>query len=102
MSANTTPRDGEEDRMKDGFAEMYFHGAVTLGERGQVVIPAEVRQRLNLHAGDRLLVFMDPAGSPLILSRICDIDRAVARLIAPEEPPMAGQGVTTRTRIDKE
>jgi AbrB family looped-hinge helix DNA binding protein len=30
---------------------------VTLGERGQVVIPAAVRERLNLAAGDKLMVF---------------------------------------------
>jgi AbrB family looped-hinge helix DNA binding protein len=30
---------------------------VTLGERGQVVIPAAVRDRLGLSAGDRLMVF---------------------------------------------
>jgi AbrB family looped-hinge helix DNA binding protein len=31
---------------------------VTLGERGQVVIPAAIRERLELSPGDRLMVFM--------------------------------------------
>jgi AbrB family looped-hinge helix DNA binding protein len=30
---------------------------VTLGERGQVVIPAAIRERLGLTAGDRLMVY---------------------------------------------
>jgi AbrB family looped-hinge helix DNA binding protein len=30
---------------------------VTLGERGQVVVPAAIRERLGLSAGDRLMVF---------------------------------------------
>jgi AbrB family looped-hinge helix DNA binding protein len=30
---------------------------VTLGERGQVVIPAVMRERLGLSAGDRLMAF---------------------------------------------
>ena len=30
---------------------------VTLGERGQVVIPAAVRERLGLKPGDRLMAF---------------------------------------------
>lgn len=30
---------------------------VTLGERGQVVIPAAIRERLELKAGDKLMVF---------------------------------------------
>ena len=30
---------------------------VTLGERGQVVIPAPIRERMGLTAGDRLMAF---------------------------------------------
>jgi AbrB family looped-hinge helix DNA binding protein len=30
---------------------------VTMGERGQVVIPAQVRERFDLSPGDRLMVF---------------------------------------------
>lgn len=33
-------------------------GTATVGERGQVVIPAEVRQMLRLKNGDRLIVFL--------------------------------------------
>jgi AbrB family looped-hinge helix DNA binding protein len=39
-----------------------FMGASTVGERGQVVIPAEARERLNIKPGDKLLVFIHPAG----------------------------------------
>ena len=31
---------------------------VTLGERGQVVIPAAIREKLGLQAGDKLMTFM--------------------------------------------
>jgi AbrB family looped-hinge helix DNA binding protein len=30
---------------------------VTLGERGQIVIPAAIRDRLDLKAGDKLMAF---------------------------------------------
>jgi AbrB family looped-hinge helix DNA binding protein len=30
---------------------------VTLGERGQIVVPAAIRERLGLHAGDKLMVW---------------------------------------------
>ena len=30
---------------------------VTLGERGQIVIPAAIRERMSLRAGDKLMVF---------------------------------------------
>jgi AbrB family looped-hinge helix DNA binding protein len=33
------------------------YGAVTVGERGQVVIPAELRQAFGIKAGDKLIVF---------------------------------------------
>ncbi len=34
-----------------------FLGATTVGERGQIVIPAEARKALNINSGDKLLVF---------------------------------------------
>lgn len=34
-----------------------FYGAATLGEKGQVVIPAEARESMGIKKGDRLLVF---------------------------------------------
>ena len=33
------------------------YGAVTIGERGQLVIPAELRKALKIKSGDRLMVF---------------------------------------------
>jgi AbrB family looped-hinge helix DNA binding protein len=33
------------------------YGAVTVGERGQVVIPVELRQAFGIKAGDKLIVF---------------------------------------------
>lgn len=35
---------------------MKFYGSTTLGERGQVVIPAEARTALGLEKGEKLLV----------------------------------------------
>ena len=37
-----------------------FYGAVTVGERGQVVIPAEIRKALKISAGDKMIVFAKP------------------------------------------
>ena len=33
------------------------YGAVTVGERGQLVIPAELRKALKIKPGDQLMVF---------------------------------------------
>ena len=34
-----------------------FYGTTTLGEKGQVVIPAEARDAMGLKKGEKLLVF---------------------------------------------
>ena len=34
-----------------------FYGVGTIGERGQIVIPAEAREAFNLNAGDKLVFF---------------------------------------------
>lgn len=37
-----------------------FFGSVTVGERGQVVIPAEVRKSFKIKTGDKLIVLCKP------------------------------------------
>jgi len=34
-----------------------FYGTATVGEKGQIVIPAEARQALNIEKGEKLLIF---------------------------------------------
>lgn len=44
------------------FMKGKIYGAVTVGERGQVVIPAEIRKSFKVNAGDKLIVFAKPGG----------------------------------------
>ena len=44
-----------------------FIGSASVGERGQIVIPAEARQRLGLKTGDKLLVFVNPLNNGIFL-----------------------------------
>jgi AbrB family looped-hinge helix DNA binding protein len=37
--------------------------SVQLGDRGRLVLPAEIRKRLNLREGDELIVTLQPDGS---------------------------------------
>ncbi|MBP3929180.1 MAG: helix-turn-helix domain-containing protein [Peptostreptococcaceae bacterium] len=37
----------------------YFFGAVSVGERGQIVIPKEAREVFNINSGDKLLILGD-------------------------------------------
>ncbi len=45
----------------------HCYGSVTVGERGQVVIPAEARTAMKIEPGDKLLVFSGPGGRMLKL-----------------------------------
>ena len=36
-----------------------FYGSVTIGERGQIVIPVDARKDFGMKPGDKLLVFGD-------------------------------------------
>ncbi|MEN6520019.1 MAG: AbrB/MazE/SpoVT family DNA-binding domain-containing protein [Armatimonadota bacterium] len=50
--------------------EEHFFGSVTVGERGQVVIPAEARKKMGISPGDKLLVMGHPYGNALVLAKI--------------------------------
>jgi len=44
-----------------------FYGAVTVSERGQVVIPAQARRDLGIQIGEKLLVIGGPGGGLWLL-----------------------------------
>lgn len=44
-----------------------FRGVVTVGSRGQVVLPAELRRECNIKPKDKLLVFSHPVGLGVML-----------------------------------
>lgn len=48
----------------------HFHGAVTVGERGQVVIPASVRKQYGIEPGDKMLIMADPAKKAVMLFKL--------------------------------
>lgn len=45
------------------------YGSTVVGERGQVVIPAEAREEMQLGPGDKLIVFGNPRRGMVILFR---------------------------------
>jgi len=48
----------------------HFYGAVTVGERGQVVIPIEARKRFKIEPGDKLLILSDPGKRSIMLCKM--------------------------------
>ena len=58
--------------------EPEFHGATVVGERGQVVIPAEARKAHDLQKGEKLLVFS--VGESIVLTRLSGLESREERL----------------------
>ncbi|WP_246145481.1 AbrB/MazE/SpoVT family DNA-binding domain-containing protein [Bacillus rubiinfantis] len=44
-----------------------FFGTTSIGERGQVVIPAEAREELNIQPGEKFVVFGDARKGSVVL-----------------------------------
>ena len=57
--------------------EQLFFGAVTVGDRGQVVIPAEARKEFGIETGDKLLVFAHPSNHGVALVKIDAAERFI-------------------------
>ena len=55
-----------------------FIGATTVGERGQIVIPADARKALGINSGDKLLVFSRHHHTGLLLLK----DDVVNKLVS--------------------
>ncbi len=56
-----------------------FYGATTVGERGQVVIPAEARRDFEIEPATKLLVFGGPHGGVLFLAKAEHITEMMTR-----------------------
>ncbi|MBI5699005.1 AbrB/MazE/SpoVT family DNA-binding domain-containing protein [Candidatus Saganbacteria bacterium] len=53
--------------MKEEFLKSVFYDTVTVGERGQVVIPAKARKDFGIKAGDKLIVLRGMGKLGLVL-----------------------------------
>lgn len=42
--------------------EPEFFGSATVGERGQIVIPADAREKFDIRQGDKLMIFSSMHG----------------------------------------
>ncbi len=63
----------------EGLDEL-FVGSVTVGERGQVVIPAHARENMSLQPGDKLLAFIHPQGQMICLCKLTVLEKVAASL----------------------
>jgi AbrB family looped-hinge helix DNA binding protein len=61
--------------------EENFMGVATVGERGQIVIPADARKRAGIHHGDKVLVFGHPASGGLMIIKADALRQFVSFLV---------------------
>jgi len=64
------------------FSHNSFLGATTVGERGQVVIPADARKAYGIEIGDKLLVFGRHRHAGLLLVKAELVNQLVSDALA--------------------
>ncbi len=52
-----------------------FIGSVTVGERGQIVIPKEAREAFDIQPGTKLLAMRDPVVEGIMLVKLDEVSR---------------------------
>ncbi len=59
--------------------EKKFYGTVSLGEKGQIVVPVEARKALKLQKGEQLLVF-GMGGDMLAIMKLDHVEKIAEHL----------------------
>ena len=67
--------------MKTSKKDAFLYGTVTVGERGQVVIPAGARQEMDINSGDKLLVFHGRKGNSLTFVKASELSKIVNKMV---------------------
>lgn len=76
--------------------EPEFYGSATVGERGQIVIPADARDKFDIKPGDKLLIFSSMHGRHSLniikSEQVTEfVSRAMAKLTRMEEIAREGE-----------
>ena len=77
-----------------------LYGLATIGEKGQIVVPAEARRALRLKKGDKLLVFglgdmiafATPSNLEKMAGRLAERLSAIQGIIGKNQLPSANRG----------
>lgn len=68
-----------------------FYGTATVGERGQIVIPADLRKDLAIHPGDKLMIMTHPSGKGIVLLPIASVREFMTKMLATLEDAERGE-----------
>jgi AbrB family looped-hinge helix DNA binding protein len=58
-----------------------YWGSATIGERGQMVIPADARKALGIEPGDKMVIFGQDRGQRLVLVKSDVVTQHVTRAL---------------------
>lgn len=58
-----------------------YWGSATIGERGQMVIPADARKALGIEPGDKMVIFGHERGQRLVLVKSDVVTQYVTRAL---------------------
>jgi AbrB family looped-hinge helix DNA binding protein len=64
------------------FSKMKLWGSATVGSKGQVVIPAEAREDLQIKEGDKLVVLSHPMRKGVVLMKADAIEEMLEHVQA--------------------
>lgn len=73
-----------------------FYGATTIGERGQVVVPAEARKDLDMMPSSKVLVFSSPGSEGLLIIKA----ESVAEILAHASKMLSGVEEVLKSSTD--
>lgn len=65
-----------------GMPNKKLYGTATVGSKGQVVIPADAREELNIQPGDRLYVLGSMHGNGIVLLKEDMLENIVQQMSA--------------------
>jgi AbrB family looped-hinge helix DNA binding protein len=71
-----------------------FYGAITVSERGQIVIPAEARRDFGIEVGDKLLVLGDLEKGLGLIKAATLLEKAPGLLSMLDSKPSGAEGRT--------
>jgi AbrB family looped-hinge helix DNA binding protein len=60
--------------------QIKFYGAATVGTKGQIVIPAEAREELNIKEGDKMIIVRSFNGEGVMVLKSEMVEQILSRM----------------------
>jgi AbrB family looped-hinge helix DNA binding protein len=62
------------------FGKLKFFGSATIGERGQIVLPIELRKKISLQTGDKLIVLATVGDNVVLLLKADFLTQIIGKI----------------------